>query len=455
MRITWSANPIFTAVAAAACVVACEETLLVRDKERLTPENTSTDLLVAGAIRDFKVGYSGAVIGRFVVVSALLTDELYSTGTGTFATATDQRAQFPLGDGNSAAGTYNLLHRARRAAIRAFRALEDDGDGNTPDASLMKMYEGFTYIALGEGFCSGIPFSEVAPDGELIHGVPISTNQVFEEAITRFDHAISIDGSNYAAAIGKGRALANLGRHVEAAAAVASVPTTYTKQILHSDNSTDQTNAVWSLQDNGRYGFGVTPDGSDVVRNLKDPRMLYLDGGPGFDEGIKLYLFLLMSERDSPVMLADGIEARLIEAEADLVAGGTAWLGILNDLRAGVDDLMAGKYPNYASILAMATEAGNVEPLGLLNDPGVMKERVKLLLDERLAWMAMTGHRLGDLRRLLREDPYRGMFTADEIFPSGRYFKAGDYGTDVNLAMDFDEQNNPSWNTSMCSYTTP
>jgi hypothetical protein len=444
-------------VALAIPFVGCESTLEVQDKEFLTPTGTSTELLVAGAIRDFQTAYSGAGNDRFLTVSSLITDELYSSGTFTTRTATDQRLQFPLGDGNTSDVAYAELHQARRASIRAFRGLGEDGQGSSSDASLMKLYEGYTYIALGEGYCSGIPFGEVAADGALTQGVPISTSQVFEEAITRFDQALSIDGSNYAAAVGKGRALMNLGRYSEAAAAVASVPTTYTKQILHSDNSPDQINPVWGNQSNGRYGFGVSPidaeeDAAQGPRWRKDPRMPFVDGGPGFDEGILMYLFLPMSElRGSPVMLADGIEARLIEAEADLAAGGTAWLGILNSLRADVDNLMTGKYPNYSSILAIAEAAGNVTPLGTLTDPGSAAARVDLIFDERAAWMAVTGHRLGDLRRLIRQYGR----APDDVFPSGSYYKGGSYGPDVVLPLDFDEQNNPNWNTSLCSYTTP
>ncbi len=439
-------------VALAVPFVGCEETLTVQDKEFLTPIGTSTDLLVAGAIRDFQTAYSGAGNDRFLTVSSLITDELYSAGTFTTRTATDQRAQFPLGDGNTSDVAYGELHQARRASIRAFRGLEGDGDGGTSDASLMKLYEGYTYVALGEGYCSGIPFGEVAADGALTQGMPISTSQVFEASLSRFDQALSIDGSNFAAAVGKGRALMNLGRYAEAAAAVASVPTTYTKQILHSDNSPDQINPVWGNMSNGRYGFGVTPLSPDAVRDRKDPRTPYMDGGPGFDEGILMYVFLPMSVlRGSPVMLADGIEARLIQAEADLAAGGSAWLGMLNALRADVDNLMAGKYPNYASILAMAEAEGNVTPLGTLVDPGSADARVDMIFDERAAWMAITGHRLGDLRRLIRQYGR----SPDSVFPSGSYYKGGSYGPDVVLPLDFDEQNNPNWNTSLCSYTTP
>jgi hypothetical protein len=55
--------------------------------------------------------------------------------------------------------------------------------------------------------------------------------------------------------------------------------------------------------------------------------------------------------------------------------------------------------------------------------------------------MYLTGHRLGDLRRLVRQYG-RGTET---VFPTGAYFKGGAYGTDVTLVPSQAETNNPKW----------
>lgn len=117
--------------------------------------------------------------------------------------------------------------------------------------------------------------------------------------------------------------------------------------------------------------------------------------------------------------MADGIEARLIEAEAQLRANDLAGMTTtLNDLRAF--------FPDFG--------------LGNLAQPGIQAEAVDLLFAERAFWLYATGHRLGDMRRLVR---WYGR-TADQVFPTGTYIKGGDYGSDVNLPIPQEEQNNPN-----------
>jgi hypothetical protein len=117
------------------------------------------------------------------------------------------------------------------------------------------------------------------------------------------------------------------------------------------------------------------------------------------------------------VVLASGIEARLIQAEAQLRAGtvGTAF-ATLNGLRALVG-------------------------LGQLADPGTDAARVNLLFRERAFWMWGTAHRLGDLRRLVRQYGR----AQNTVFPSGAYHKGGSYGSDVNFPVSSDERNNPKF----------
>ena len=59
-------------------------------------------------------------------------------------------------------------------------------------------------------------------------------------------------------------------------------------------------------------------------------------------------------------------------------------------------------------------------------------------------WLYLTGHRLGDLRRLIRQYGR----TANAVFPTGNLPSplAGTYGNDVNLPIPFDERNNPKFN---------
>lgn len=124
------------------------------------------------------------------------------------------------------------------------------------------------------------------------------------------------------------------------------------------------------------------------------------------------------------MILASGLEARLIEAEALLNAGDVGWLTILNNLRAD-------------------------SALAPLANPGTADSRIDMLFREHAFWLFAKGHRLGDMRRLVRQ---YGRST-DAVFAVGSYFRGGAYGSDVNLPVLLSEQNNP--NFSRCLDRAP
>jgi hypothetical protein len=132
-----------------------------------------------------------------------------------------------------------------------------------------------------------------------------------------------------------------------------------------------------------------------------------------------LYVQLKWPARDASVSVADGIEARLIEAEALLRAGSNAaFITALNALRATVTGLAP------------------------LADPGTAAAREDLLFRERAFWLFGSGHRLGDLRRLIRQ---YGRAEA-QVFPTGDFAEGGQYGHDVNFPVPQAERNNPNFN---------
>lgn len=69
-----------------------------------------------------------------------------------------------------------------------------------------------------------------------------------------------------------------------------------------------------------------------------------------------------------------------------------------------------------------------------------------MLFSERAFWLFLTGHRLGDLRRLV----YQYGLPQDAVYPTGDYHKGGVYGSDVVFPLDFDESNNPNFEHDMC-----
>jgi hypothetical protein len=302
---------------------------------------------------------------------------------------------------------------------------------------------GFAYIIFGENYCSGVPFSTLKDDQTIAYGDPQTTQQIFTIAIAKFDTAITVatgvGGAKAtslinAAKVGRGRALLDLARYADAAAAVAGVAADFKFELQHSDNSARENNGVWSLSINGgRWGVadkegknGLPFRSASDVRVSSRPRSI--NNGNGFDGG-PMFEALKYPARTTPVVLADGVEAELIRAEAQLQAKDAAgFLTTLNNLRGN------------AAVLAARGYAGSLAPL---TDPGTDGARQDLLFKERAYWLFLTAHRVGDLRRLIRQYG-RG---AETVFPTGPYSSNGRstiYGTDTSFPIPVEELNNPN-----------
>jgi hypothetical protein len=80
---------------------------------------------------------------------------------------------------------------------------------------------------------------------------------------------------------------------------------------------------------------------------------------------------------------------------------------------------------------------------------GSQAAQVDQLFKERAYWLYLTSHRLGDLRRLVRQ--YNR--PVESVFPTGSYHKSGTYGTDVNVPIPQAEDNNPNFDRSACVTT--
>ena len=79
-----------------------------------------------------------------------------------------------------------------------------------------------------------------------------------------------------------------------------------------------------------------------------------------------------------------------------------------------------------------------------LTDPGNATARVDQLFREKAFWQFGRGHRLGDLRRLIRD--YGRAADGSTTFPVGQHFKGGNFGVDLNLPVTTSEQiGNPNF----------
>ena len=412
--------------------ISCDSVVEVTDPDIVTPESLNSEAgiqtLRAGSLGDLAVAMSGSAAGHgattgLIVMSGLMADEYSYSGTFPTRREADTRN---LQDINSDVNTiYGNLHRSRTGAETTVDLLADFG-GNPEIESEMQSVTGYAYVMFAETFCGGVPFSKAPADGgELIYGEPLTTEQMFNQAISWFDQAIANAGSNDKLAnlgrVGKARSLLGLGQMDAAAAEVAAIPTDFVYNIEQSDNSRRQENGIY-IMSTVRRQFSIA-DGKGgnglMFRSSMDPRTPW-DGGTEFgQDDITLYYNQLKYDSSNvPVVLASGTEARLIEAEA----------------AANADD--ATTVEDIHNALRATIGLSDLDLSGISGDDLLLAH-----FSERAFWLFSTGHRLGDLRRLV--DVY-GMMPSN-VFPWGPYFKGGEYSTNLKFLVPQSESNNPNY----------
>ena len=491
---------------------------------------------------------------QFVIVSGLLTDELESgnlggnqtnyTGVGQYdGLAIDTRQLVEGVDHSITDQVYVSLQGIRNSAqltIAALRAYAPDD----PPALQGQMHAlaGLGDLFLSDLYCSGVPLSTLDFNADFTYHAGSTTSQVYQAASAQFDSAIVLSADSARilnlARVGKARAALALGDYTTAAAAVADVPTNFVYAFA----------VDWKpdLLPGGIFAGGITPQGVTVAdsqggnglpyRSSNDPRSVSERWGlnnyriPQYAPVAYGGAALATTEVIKPITVANGIEARLIEAEAALKAGNPAWLTILNTLRTNgttipvpsqtvIDTLgvtqcggayttcdnaanpgtggntaaygqPAAGFPGFTITAAdtivgahtmTAPDGGNVQDycnthsfyipcfagdslvvltlfrpasttyaagtggvngLAPLSDPGTDAARLALLFHERGYWLYLTGHRQGDLRRLIRN---YGRPTAT-VYPTGSYPLFGSfsrYGSDVTAPIPGSERANP------------
>jgi len=236
---------------------------------------------------------------------------------------------------------------------------------------------------------------------------------------------------------------------VQSAAAAALVPTsvipsTYqyvwtTSTALNTDD-----NGHWVLNNSVARvsvadSFDIVNGQVNVIQNAlpfisaADPRVPTLSGQAAnpkvnAEDGITpLWIQRLWPNRDDPVPMVSGIDARLIEAEAKL------------------------NQPDYPGMVAILNQLrtdrpriGNFQPAAMaanLSVPASKTAAENLFFREKGFWTFGRGQRMSDLRRLIRQYGR----TQDQVFPTGVYFKGGVYGSDVNFAVPDAELINPNF----------
>ncbi|MEO6447093.1 MAG: RagB/SusD family nutrient uptake outer membrane protein [Gemmatimonadaceae bacterium] len=370
--------------------------------------------LYAGVIGDMSQMYDARL--GLNASSGLMTDELRFGATPPEVRQMDQRA---APESNTLLATvYRNVQQLRGQADRGAAALKAL-KATDPRVGEMQAISGLAHVLLAEHFCSGVPLSTPGVDGD-----PLTTTAVLQAGLAKLtEAATSTDQrTQRLAAVVRGRALVDLGQFDAAATAVASVPTSFEYTTFHSVATDYQKNGYSDYM----FNFdGILVSDREGTNGLNfatagDSRVpIEGTGGPSrFDGTTPRYYLSSRNSLSSPAMVASGVEARLIEAEAALRSGNTGtWLTKLNEARAKF-----GLVP--------------------LADPGSQTARVDLMFRERAFALFGTSHRLGDLRRLVRQYG-RG---AETVFPTGAYHKDGlTMGPDVQFIIPQTEKNNPKF----------
>lgn len=416
----------------------------------------------AGAIGDFNLAYGGsgaqgsAGSEGQIMLSGTLSDEIENTETFPDRVHADARSV------DITSGTYQTvfdnLSRARASAEGAatkFAQLLSPTDLTTNQGEAeMQSLAGFTYVLFAENYCSGVPFTNQNPDGSLAYGTPLTTAQMLDTAIDRFNKAAAAANVLTTSAkttmlglanVGLARANLDLGNFAAAATAATAVATSFVYQSQYDLNTTRENNGVFTGTRNyKRYGMTDKKGGVGLPWiSTPDPRTPVFRSpatNTGFDKSTPQIDELRYVDQKAAIPLATGLEARLINAEAALQTGDSAtFLATLNAVRAAPPGYILAGDPANPSNPPQPLQASALPPLAA---PAGAAAAINLLFTERGRWLWLTSHRLSDLRREVRQ---YGL-AVNAVFPNGAYFKGGlTYGTDVNFPVPFAETNNPKF----------
>ena len=304
---------------------------------------------------------------------------------------------------------YNPMQRARFSAEDAARRLKvvlgDTVAVRDTRVARSYAYAGMSYVYLGEMMC-------VVP---IDLGVPKTPEETFQDAIAKFDSAITIataaraflqaqpvvDANAVAAAdsvrlfalVGAARAALNRNELTRARDYAIQVTSPFEFRAFYSNNTTAQQHRAFNRL--GGTAFSGTMTNTPFITKTGDPRIPRVTTGTQTGKPLSSSAYSTYSGTvagapflaDMSVRIASYLEAQYIIAEAD---GPTAATSAFVDQRRAV---------------------GLQTPLALTpGDPAIMAE----LREQRSRDFYLDNHRLGDLRRYKQ---YYGV----NLFPTGPY----------------------------------
>ena len=379
--------------------VACNDMLRVDDPVNLTPDDLqggATALTVNGVRGAFQ-----SMFDYYVMHTAILTDEMILAGTFPYRAEMDARSITANNEG-LLGDLYTPLSTARFMADTAVAILDAAAGGGGDEAerlegvALAKYYAAYSRMLLAEAFCKS------AING----GQGLTSDERMADALTAFQDAGSaaqaVGDAELIAASKLGEARANLwlGQYPAAATAAAAVPADFSFKAYYSTASVAQKNKIvrltYAIDEARRFTVG---DGSLVFTGHE--KWAYFDEWESlgllekrpdltsFNAAVPVVLQLKYPTADTPIVMASGAEARLIEAEVklrDSDPGGAA--AIVNDLR--------------------SSHWG----LGAISFSGDLATDLPVMARERARELWLTGERLPTLRRYLADGV--------DLFPGGK-----------------------------------
>ena len=318
-----------TALALAVVAACSRETLLeVETPDQIPPEDAANpagaQALRAAAIGNFNNFYSGTTLVGANLYGGLVSDELINARPG--GDHIDQRA---FNENTFPNRAWDNFGQAYTQLIRARKSLTEYSPAGATKSTQIGQLHALSSLSLsigGELFCNGVPLSNA--DDTAPEFTTVSNAEMFTAAVAQADSARAILSTTAAdlpfrnvARIAKARALIDLARFADAAAAVgaggdgagsAAVATSFVANAEYSATTLPNTIYDWMV---GTANFGPSErEGGNGLNfiSANDPRVpISPTIRLGQDGTTRVNTVLGYPNGSSPTRLATGVEARL------------------------------------------------------------------------------------------------------------------------------------------------
>lgn len=397
---------------------ACDGILNVDDSGIIVPG----DLDAAGtaavpALVNGMVGNYHSALGSIIRYAAMLTDEMIMSETFETNLQVDRR-RILVNNASLTGSLYTPIHRARLQADTTVVLLQRHQQNPAFDTisvqltegiALGKLYGGYTRIWLAELYCWSILTGMFPEEAPVLPNDRMRDALIFLEQAEGIAAAAGLANIRLAAITGQARAHLWLRNFATAAILANQVPRDFTFRAEYSNNNPGQYNELYAVTWGDAAAIRMTVgDGTSSLRGNERwehfDRFVALNllrvrpsGFTAFVSSIPVNLQMLYNRPDREVLVASGVEAQLIRAEAAVRAGQTsAAATLLNDLRSD--------YSLRATIRWGVTPPTGASGLDSLTLTGNLRPDVKRVADERARELWLTGDRQTTSRRL-RRDP--------------------------------------------------